>query len=176
MKLDSITFTDEVKYNSYSIACFKSSSSTSPTHVIKKINITKVYDGHTTHFNTEISVKSLNNKLNIFSPISARSPLQNGCTIYFWLNLYSTTVECHIFFQKLSFTERQCIFSHWLFQPWRFTSYWMWQTDLKYDPSTKYLFNVFCKSLYSTLISKFTLFAICFGIISGWEGYNRYPH
>ena len=30
MECDSITFTDEVKYYSYSAACFKSSCSTSP--------------------------------------------------------------------------------------------------------------------------------------------------
>ena len=61
MKRDSITFTDEVEYNSYSIACFKSSSSPSPRYVITFFYVT---DGHTKLFNTEISVNSLKNKIN----------------------------------------------------------------------------------------------------------------
>ena len=56
---------------------------------------------------------------------------------------YICTLVCLIFFQNLFFTVRHS-FSNWLFQPWRFTSYWMRQTNLKYNQRTKNIFHNSC--------------------------------
>ena len=62
------------------------------------------------HFNTEISVNSLNNNLHLFSPMY-RLEWDFKMTAQSIFD-YTYTLVCLIFFQKLFFTVRQSTFSN----------------------------------------------------------------